>query len=142
MHRRIRAHIYACFRDTTLPPTVESISRDLELPARSVRESLEKLAGSHAIVLRPDTHEIWMAHPFSGVPTDYTATSGDRTWFANCGWDAVAILALLGNGTLRSKDPLTSSTNEWTVSNGQVRPAGVVHFLVPARKFWDDIGFT
>ncbi len=80
---------------------------------------------------------VWMAHPFSGLPTPYTAEIGERSWFANCAWDALAILALLGDGVARGEDSLV-----WTVVGGVVSPDGLVHLLVPARRFWDDIGFT
>ena len=65
---------------------------------------------------------------------------GDRTWFANCAWDALAILALLGDG----KAIATGAAGElvWTVEDGKVSPRGIVHLLVPAKNFWDDVGFT
>ncbi len=82
-----------------------------------------------------------MAHPFSGVPTDYRSEIGDRRWWANCGWDAFAILALLGDGEVRARSE-EGIESTWTIRNGVVRPDGLVHFVVPARRFWDDIGFT
>ncbi|MBK5268701.1 MAG: hypothetical protein JJE47_14865 [Acidimicrobiia bacterium] len=142
MHRTVRAFIYGYFRDEAAAPTVATIADRLSLSTSAVQEALEGLAEAHAIVLQPGTHTIWMAHPFSGIPTDYTASVADRTWFANCGWDSIAILALLGDGTFASKDPLTGATNQWTVTDGTIVPDGVVHFLVPARQFWDDIGYT
>lgn len=142
MNGQVRAHIYKHFRDEAAAPSTGDLASSLGMSHEEVTVTLDELAASHAIVLRPGTHDIWMAHPFSGIPTDYTATVGDRTWYANCGWDAIAILALLGDGTIASKDPLTDTTNEWTVNDGVVAPAGVVHFLVPARQFWDDIGYT
>ena len=30
----------------------------------------------------------------------------------------------------------------WTVKDGNVSPRGIVHLLVPAKNFWDDVGFT
>jgi hypothetical protein len=30
----------------------------------------------------------------------------------------------------------------WNVRNGVVTPGGVIHVQVPARQFWDDVGFT
>lgn len=142
MHRTVRAFIYRYFRDEAAAPTVATIADRLSLSTSAVEDALERLAETHTIVLQPGTHTIWMAHPFSGVPTDHTATVADRTWFANCGWDSIAILALLGDGTFASKDPLTGATNQWTVTDGIIVPDGVVHFLVPARQFWDDIGYT
>jgi hypothetical protein len=143
MNGAVRAHIYQHFRDNAAAPSANDIAAALDMSNEGVTRALDELAGSHAIVLQPGTHDIWMAHPFSGIPTDYIATVGERTWYANCGWDSVAILALLGDGTIVSKDPLSGTTNEWTVSDGVVAPGGgVVHFLVPARQFWDDIGYT
>ncbi len=142
MNGQVRAHIYKHFRDQAAAPSTGDIASSLGRSHEEVTVALDELAASHAIVLRPGTHDIWMAHPFSGIPTDYTATVGGNTWYANCGWDSIAILALLGDGTFASKDPLTDTTNEWTVNDGVVTPAGVVHFLVPARQFWDDIGYT
>ena len=139
----VRAYIYQHFRDEATAPSRNDIAGALGMSDEAVTRALDELAASHAIVLRPGTHDIWMAHPFSGIPTDYTATVGERTWYANCAWDSIAILALLGNGTIVSKDPLSDTTNEWTVNDGVVAPdGGVVHFLVPARQFWDDIGYT
>ena len=143
MNGLVRAHIYQHFRDEATAPSTDEIANSLGLSQEAVTVALDELAASHAIVLQPGTHDIWMAHPFSGVPTDYTATVGERTWYANCGWDSIAILALFGDGTIASKDPLTDTTSNWTVHNGVVTPVGgVVHFLVPARQFWDDIGYT
>jgi len=138
----VRAYIYRHFRDEAAAPSTNDIASALGMSYEAVTRALDELAAAHAIVLQPETHSIWMAHPFSGVPTDYTATVGERTWYANCGWDSIAILALLGDGSFAAKDPLTDTTNEWTVRDGLVTPGGVVHFLVPARQFWDDIGYT
>ena len=59
-----------------------------------------------------------------------------------CAWGAFAILALLGDGSFETTDPLDSTPLRWDVRHGQVEPGGVVHFAVPARDFWADIGFT
>ena len=101
-----------------------------------IRMALEGLADEHRIALTRDGR-VGMAHPFSGVPTSYLSVIGDRHWYANCAWDALAILALLGDGVVqREEGPL------WRVEHGLVSPNGYVHLLVPARSFWDDIGFT
>lgn len=101
-----------------------------------VSDSLERLAGEHRIALTDDG-TVRMAHPFSGVPTSYTSHIGDRWWQANCAWDSLAILALLGDGEARGPNGLV-----WRVEDGLVHPDGIVRLLVPARAFWDDVGFT
>ena len=81
-----------------------------------------------------------MAHPFSGIETGFTATVAGRTWYANCAWDALAILALMGDG--RAAIAQNGEQDVWVVKNGEVSPNGVIHLRVPARHFWDDIVFT
>jgi len=83
-----------------------------------------------------------MAHPFSAVATDFLVRIGDRHWFANCVWDGLSILALLGDGTLDTHSPASDELIRLHVSAGKVLGDTLVHFLVPARRFWDDIGFT
>ncbi len=122
MNGQVRAYIYQHFRDKAGAPSTDDIATSLGLSHEAVTVALEELADSHAIVLQAGSHDIWMAHPFSGVPTDYTVTVDTRTWFANCGWDSLAILALLGDGSFSSKDPLTGEQNEWKVDGGRVTP--------------------
>lgn len=139
---RVRAEVYRQFRDLNTTPTVESCATGLGLSGGAVEEAFGRLADSHAIVLKPGTTEIWMAHPFAGEPTGFTAANDERVWNANCGWDGLAILALVGDGVVKAPNPLGGPNLEWTVANGEVEPDGVVHFLVPASQFWDDIGYT
>ena len=67
-----------------------------------------------------------------------------RTWFGNCIWDALGIVAMLG-GTGRvstwcpdCRDPLVVTVDQNRLSSG----TGVAHFAVPALHWWDDIGFN
>jgi hypothetical protein len=107
-----------------------------------VRAALRSLADAHRLVIRPGSEAIWMAHPFSAVPTDFRVRAGGRRWFANCAWDGLAILGLLGDGSLETHSPATGEPLILEVSDSRVMGQGLVHFLVPARAFWDDIGFT
>lgn len=138
----VRSEIYRQFRDHRGTPTVESCAAGLGLASEVVKEAFGRLADSHAIVLKPGTTQIRMAHPFAGEPTGFIAKSNERSWDANCGWDGLAILALVGDGVVTAPNPSGGSKLEWTVTNGVVEPDGVVHFLVPASQFWDDIGYT
>ena len=79
-----------------------------------------------------------------GVPTPFTVDGDGRSWFANCAWDAFGIPILVG------VDAVISTTCQdcdgrivYRVENGSLVDAhGVVHFGVPAAKWWDNIGFT
>lgn len=140
--RQVRAAIYASFRDDSTPPTTASLASALSASPAAVSTALHNLADEHCIVLIPGTEAIWMAHPFSGVETDFVVAAGERRWFANCMWDGLAILALFGDGTLDTHSPVTGDALRFEVSQGVVSGPGIIHFLVPARHFWDDIGYT
>ena len=140
--RRVRAQVMTCFREASRAPSVEEIAAALSASGEAVSAALHALATEHAVVLKPGSDAIWMAHPFSGVKTDFRVTVGPRAWFANCVWDGLSILALLGDGKLETHSPASGDLLRFDVSAGRVHGAGLVHFLVPARRFWDDIAFT
>lgn len=140
--RLVRACVVQRLRDTAEAPSLIEIAEALGAPPSEVCSALHALADAHRLVLLPGTDTVWMAHPFSAVATDFVVRIGHRRWFANCVWDGLSILASLGDGTLDTHSPATGELLTFEVSGGQVSGAGLVHFLVPARSFWDDIGFT
>ena len=138
--RAVRAEVYRLFADGVEQVDATAVSRSGGWDRRQVETSLVSLEAQHRLALLPDTHRVWMAHPFSGIDTGYRAHINGRSWFANCAWDALAIVALLGDGTGRAtgRDGLV----DWHIEGGLVSPNGLVHLLVPAARFWNDIGFT
>jgi hypothetical protein len=140
--RQVRATVIQTLRDTGEAPTAASIGNTLGVEELRVTAALRSLADEHRLVLVPGTDRVMMAHPFSGVDSDFLVTIGERTWFANCVWDGLSILALLGDGTLETHSPTTGDPITLAVREGMVQGDAVVHFLVPARHFWDDIVFT
>lgn len=130
--RVVRARIYELFVSGVREIDASMLGLDEEVASAS----MARLADEHRLLLT-DEDKVWMAHPFSGVDTGHTATVGDRTWWANCAWDALAILSLLGDGVARCPNGPV-----WTVEGGVVSPGGLVHLLVPAARFWDDVAFT
>lgn len=134
--RKVRARIYELFVDEERVVDAGVLAETSGWDMSDVVGSLERLAREHRIALT-DGGAVHMAHPFSGVPTSYVSRIGSRWWYANCGWDVLAILALLGDGEAHGPDGL-----EWHVQDGRVHPDGIVHLLVPAKRFWDDVGFT
>lgn len=134
--RLVRAGVYSLFRSGVRRVDHGRLAREVKLDVDSVGESLSRLVEEHRLVLT-DEGSVHMAHPFSGVDTGHTATVGGMTYWANCAWDALAILALLGDGS-------ASCPNgpRWDVEDGVVSPAGFVHLVIPAAQFWDDVVFT
>ena len=144
LDRQVRLSVYRHFVRTGQAPSLQDISADVGSSPTDVGPSLERLDASHVLVLHPTTRRLWMAMPFSSVPTGFRVTSGDRAWWANCAWDALGISAMLQIAVeIRTSctdcgDPRPLRTTGHALSD----PSGVVHFAVPAVAWWDDIGFT
>ena len=140
--RAVRAAVYAAFGDTTRPPTPDELSSALRAPRETIVAALRALADEHIFVVMPDGETIWMAHPFSGVPTDVVAAVGAKRWFANCVWDGLSIIGLFSDGRLETASPATHQPLVFDVADGVVTGEAIVHFLVPPHRFWDDIHYT
>ena len=79
----IRHYIYQTFISSTLPPTTEDTANHFNRSIASVEGSYERLAEAHQIALAPGSHSIWMAHPFSGIPTNYVTQIGSKKYWGN-----------------------------------------------------------
>jgi hypothetical protein len=142
---RIRNKVYSSFVRTGNAPGADAVAAALELPVDDVANGYQRLHDAHALVLHPGTTQIRMLNPFSTVETPHRVEAGGRSWFANCAWDALGITAALHeDGSVRSACPDCAEPLELEVRDGRlVRGADLlVHFVVPARHWWDDIAFT
>ena len=138
--RRLRNQIYARFVETGRAPRAE----ELGLPLEEANAALGRLHDAHALVLERGTTEIRMLNPFSAVPSAYRVTAGGRTWFANCAWDAFGVCAALAvDGHVSAACADCAAPIEIDVRGGATEPdVHLVHILVPAAHWWDDIVFT
>jgi hypothetical protein len=144
VQRDVRLYIYAQFIDTSTAPSVADTAAALGHSVEDVEAAYRALAEARAIVLRPDSTTIWMAMPFSNVQTPFTVISGGRAYYANCAWDAFGIAALLPQAArIFTTCADCGGAVERKISNGALADTrGVVHFALPPRRWWDDIGFT
>ncbi len=143
---RIRLWIYRHLVETGNTPSPVEVALHFGVTPASVERAFHRLQDeADALVLVPGSSYIWMAEPFSAIPTSFLVRSGARRWWGNCIWDALAILALLGlDGVVATACPQSGVPLLVTVADGEP-PAdspGVVHFAVAARDWWRDIGFT
>jgi Alkylmercury lyase len=141
----VRGHVYARIAGTGVAPTVAGAAAALRRPEADLAAAFRELHDAHALVLHPGTTEIWMANPFSAVETPHRVRVGGRTWFANCAWDALGIPAALhADGEIESACACCGERVALVVRNGELAEGAelLVHILVPARSWWDDIGFT
>lgn len=141
----VRLWIYERTAATGTVPDGLEIGEQFSLTSAAVADTLGHLQDDHdALVLLPGSSHIWMAEPFSAVPTNFLVRSGDDTWWGNCIWDGLAILALLErDGTVETRGPSGDTDLIVTVENGSLVPSNyIVHFAVAARDWWRSIGFT
>jgi hypothetical protein len=87
-----------------------------------------------------------MANPFSAVPTPFLVETRSQEWWGNCIWDALGIAAMvkqdahISTGCGDCNDALSI-----LIRGGSARMEGgegIIHFSVPARRWWDNIKFT
>ncbi len=139
----VRAQVYEMTMQSGLPPKADEVARAMSTTRTTVAAAFERLAAAHVLVLQPATNEILMANPFSAVPTPFRVKAGGVSAYGNCIWDALGIPAMLK----RDAQILTSCADcgtaaEIAVEANVVKGHGVLHFVVPAREWWNDIVFT
>jgi hypothetical protein len=79
----IRHFIYSTFAETGRPPTTLETAGHFTISIAAVEGAYERLGNAHHIALAPGSHGIWMAHPFSGLPTNYVTEIEDKRYYAN-----------------------------------------------------------
>jgi len=141
VRRFVYAHVVAAGR----PPSVDESASELRATARAIEDAYRRLHEARALVLFPDRPEVWIANPFCFAPTPHRVSAAGRTWTGTCAWDALGIpAALRTNGLVETACACCGDRLELEVAgHALVRGSELlVHFVVPARQWWDDIGFT
>ena len=140
----LRVFVYDEILDRGTPPSVARIAHHFRSEPNDARRALAELRIGKTILVHPETAELWMAGPFSASETPYRVTLGRRQWWANCAWDMFGVAVIVGapvHVETRCTDcaePITLVCDPAAQPNGEE----VVHFLVPARRWYEDIGFT
>ena len=140
----VRRHILTALA-AGVAPTRVSVMQALGLDYAQVSASYVALAATHVVVLDPESGEVWMAMPFSSVPTHFPVVIQGRSLWANCAWDAFGIAAALDNDvTFATPCPASGAVIAGGVRHGvaYAHPGAVAYVGVPAAQWWDDIGFT
>jgi hypothetical protein len=141
----VRRHVYFSVVANGRPPTAAETAAAFAVGVPAAAESYGRLHDAHALVLHPGTVDIWMANPFCFAPTPHRVRAGGRTWTGTCCWDSFGIPgALHVDGGISTECACCGDRLELSVRDGEVAEGADVlcHVLVPARRWWDDIGFT
>ena len=136
----VRNAVYAAILERTVPPSAEETAAALSVSPDEVRAAYGRLNDRHALFLTPGSHDIRMAHPFSGVPTAFRVECGGRAYWANCAWDALGIPAAL-HADARIEAPIGDGESiRFAIEAGRVKGwDGVVHYPLPFRHWYDDL---
>jgi hypothetical protein len=140
----VRVRIYESFVERGRPPMPLEIAAELGLALGDVEAALHRLHDRDVIVLMPGTKFVWLAHPFSALAAPFEVEADGHTWDAICIWDALGVLAVLGrDGRVRTLCPDCAEPLTLEVRAGDLIPSDhVVHFGVPARRWYEDVAYT
>lgn len=129
--------------ETGKMPSLPQLADDLSLSAEAASSVLHRMHDEHAVLL-DGQGQIRMLSPFSGVPTPFQVTVGDRSYWANCAWDSVGIPAALhADAVICACFADSSEETTITVRGGKVsHGAYLVHFPHPVRRWYDDLVYT
>jgi hypothetical protein len=121
----LRRRIMVSFAETGRPPVIEDV------------ETLNALVEKHVVAL-DESGEILMAHPFAAHRAATRVQAGGRTWWGNCAWDGLGIVAALG---LHDAEVHANGV-ELPVREREPRTDAFFHVAVRAARWWEDIVHT
>ena len=144
LDRAVRLHVFRQAAETARVPVPDAIAAALGRPQPEVEEALRRLAAGRLLVLAPGTANVWVAPPFCAVPSDFRVRAEGRTYWGTCVWDAFGIPAALhADATITARCGDCGDELDLEVRGGAlIRGEGVVHFAVPAARWWDNIAFA
>jgi hypothetical protein len=144
LDRDVRLAVYRKIVDEGYPPTAPEMAGSLGVETAEVEAALRRLEDAHMLALAPGSSHVLMAFPFSAIPTPFEVRVGERRYFGNCIWDALGIPVTLGaDATINSHCPDCAERLRLEIRDAALLPAdGVIHFAVPAARWWDNIGAT
>ena len=140
----VRLALYHEFVRTASPPTAEALAASLQSSTAEIRSALERLAAGKAIVLQPESRDILMANPLCALSTPFRVQTQDHAFFGSCVWDGLGIMAMLrGDAVLDTSCACCGEAMTIGVREEKMVPAnGVIHFAIPAKRWWENIVFT
>jgi len=137
-------YVFGTAAETGRVPQPPEIAAALGRAPEEVREALKTLAAGKAIILAPNDGNVWAANPFCAVPSGFRVSAAGKTYWGICIWDSLGIAAALGKDAVIDTpcgdcgEPMRLEVRGSKLFRGE----GVVHFAVPAHRWWDNVGFT
>jgi len=144
LDRHVRKFVYDQAMQRGSLPSLAETSTALSISLADVQSAFQRLAVRHILVLQPENGEILMANPFSAVPTPFLVELEAFSCFGNCIWDSLGIAALLERDVrIKTACGDCGTALELSVVDGRVQgDLGIIHFALPALRWWEDIVFN
>jgi Alkylmercury lyase len=140
----LRREIYAQTLTRGVPPRLADLARALDVEPSVAQAGVSRLAAGRIVVLQPGSRELLMVPPFSAVPTPFLIQTSRYNCYANCAWDALGVPLML-------REPARvvaacgccgeAMTIDVTLDHAP-STTDVIHFAVPAARWWRDVVFT
>jgi len=141
----VKLNIYEMMARTTRMPTSIDVGLGIGSSMADVEQAFQRLYEKRLLVLEPgSSSHIRMAPPFSGIETQHRVKIEDKVYFANCAWDAFGIAAALKrDADIKSNCPDCGEPLTFHIRTGKPLPQEcIIHFAVPAARWWNDIVYT
>lgn len=141
----VKLNIYETIAKTTKAPVSAEVASALGASVGEVEGAFARLHKKRLLVSEPgNPSRIRMAPPFSGIETPFLVRVQNKSYYANCAWDALGIpSALHEDAVIEAADGHSGEPMKLEVKNGKPVPQEcAIHFAVPAARWWDDIIYT
>ena len=140
----VRLHVFGRAAETGHVPQPPEIAEALGRSETEIQEALSRLAAEKVLILAPNNGRIWAANPFCAVPSGFRVEADGASYWGICIWDSLGIPAALGkDAVIEAPCGDCGESMRLVVSGGRLTQSeGILHFAVPARHWWDNIGFT
>jgi hypothetical protein len=126
-------------------PSTNKLSILLQRSEEEVLASLRDLQEYHGVVLHPnDSSKIWVIHPFSMAPTNFTVKLDEAIWYGNCAWCSLGCAAILQKDcTITTSSGGHGERIDVHIVNGEIIQKNLfVHFPIPMKNAWDNVIYT
>ena len=141
----VKLTVYTSITETAEAPSATEVAERVGASPAEVEAAFARLHAKRLLVPEPgDPSRIRMAPPFSGVVTPFLVEAKGRRYYANCVWDGLGIPAALHeDAVISASDGFTGEPLALEVKSNRSRPREcVIHFAVPAARWWEDIIYT
>lgn len=142
---KVRQFIFERAAATGAVPQLAEIASELAVPVPDAAAALQRLAAAKVIILAPNNGDIWAANPFCAVPSGFRVEVEGKRYWGICAWDALGIVAALDaqDATVTAPCGDCGELLQLHVAGGELaRSECLIHFAVPAREWWTNIGYA